>query len=163
MEDTALGARATIGVRTSAKGALAPPPPASDLSAGFLLDAAKAQGSARLGQRCLRGGGCTAGQEQQSRCLDDVAPVENPDELGDPQFVIAGAICEISGKLGLGRAYRLENCREFVLHTHTRRSSPAGPRGSAFGFLLRPKLPFAGIPHAMPRGRVTGSSALCEW
>src|SRR6266508_895647 len=110
IEPTAAAAR--IGFRTpaQARGSRMTHRERSLVAGLFQTPLSRRRRSTRLGERCLRHGGCAVGEAQQSGGLDDVAAVENPDELGDRQFGVAIASYEKSGKLGLGRADRLENC-----------------------------------------------------
>src|SRR5215469_1449691 len=72
--------------------------------------------SARLGQRWLRRAWALQGAEQPYG-LDDFPTLENAHQPGDGQFGVAVCGHEVVGELGLRAAHRLQNCREFFLHT----------------------------------------------
>src|SRR5437016_1353992 len=83
-------------------------------------------GSTRLGQRSFRGETWAVQGSEQPHGLDDLATVENAHQLGDRQFGVAVGGHKVVGELGLRGAHRVQNCREFVLHTaHSNARAPA--------------------------------------
>src|SRR5262249_15506967 len=107
---------ATVSAGLPAKGHPETKTPPERPRAGCI--GARAAGSARLSEGAFRHSGRTRRGAQQPHGRDHLATVENAHQLGDRQFGVTVGGVEISCELRLRGAHRIENCRQFVFHTH---------------------------------------------